>query len=523
MTANIRKVVQLLALAFFVVLFLLARYPYTEQTEADIFLRFSPLIPLFDFIQHLRFSTLFWPALVILALTPFLGRFFCGWLCPLGTAIDAAGKIVKSPSNRISQKWDKLRWLKFGILLGCVLLALFSVNVWGYLDPLSIFNRALTVVFYPLGTLFADQTLLAAGRIPFLEDPAMFVYDTYKSLIMPETQAHHQSFFWITLFIGGILGLERLSRRFWCRNLCPAGAWLGFLSQFRMFERIVGEACPICNKCQTECKMNAIPGGDVKHTSKVECIDCFNCGKVCPPKVKAITYRWRWSPYHTPVDMTRRQVLQTSAGSVAALGLLHIGLTSKDTQTRQIRPPGALPEEQFADRCIRCLECVRICKSNGACLQPDRIHSSLLELWLPVAAMREGYCEYNCNLCGMVCPTEAILPMTLQEKQHLPIGLAHFDKNLCIPFAQNSDCIVCEEHCPTPDKAIKFEIKEVLLPGGAKRKVKYPYVIRDLCIGCGICETKCPLPGQAGIFVTTENQKRSGATAPEPAANPYGG
>ena len=59
-----------------------------------------------------------------------------------------------------------------------------------------------------------------------------------------------------------------------------------------------------------------------------------------------------------------------------------------------------------------------------------------------------------------------------------------------------------------PEKAIKFEIKEVLLPDGSLKKVKYPYVVRDLCIGCGICENKCPLPGAPGIFVNTENQKR---------------
>jgi ferredoxin len=88
------------------------------------------------------------------------------------------------------------------------------------------------------------------------------------------------------------------------------------------------------------------------------------------------------------------------------------------------------------------------------------------------------------------------------------MGLAYFDKNLCIPFAEHRDCIVCEEHCPTPDKAIKFEIKEVTLPDGTVRKVKYPYVIRDLCIGCGICEMKCPLPDAPAIFVTTENEMR---------------
>ena len=42
--------------------------------------------------------------------------------------------------------------------------------------------------------------------------------------------------------------------------------------------------------------------------------------------------------------------------------------------------------------------------------------------------------------------------------------------------------------------------------------VKYPYVIKELCIGCGICETRCPLPGQAGIYVTTANEKRARRT-----------
>jgi NAD-dependent dihydropyrimidine dehydrogenase PreA subunit len=88
------------------------------------------------------------------------------------------------------------------------------------------------------------------------------------------------------------------------------------------------------------------------------------------------------------------------------------------------------------------------------------------------------------------------------------MGLAYFNKNLCLPYAQNVDCIVCEEHCPTPDKAIKFDLKDVILPDGSERKVKYPYVVKELCIGCGICEFKCPIPGEPGIFVNTDNQRR---------------
>jgi polyferredoxin len=507
MTAKIRRIVQVVFIFAFIGFFIWARYPLEEGTPVDVLIRFSPLIPLFDFIDLQRISLTFLPALIIIFLSIFLGRFFCGWICPLGTTIDIFSRLLDSPSNRISIKWQKLRFLKFALLFGLIILAVFSIHIWSYFDPLSIFNRVLTVFLYPMTTYFIENFLIFLSELPFLGDPAYWVFDKYKSIIMPEEQAFYQQVFWITLFFIIILGLEKLSRRFWCRYLCPAGAWLGILSQFRFYERIVGPTCSGCDKCHKECKMNAITE-DIVQTNKVECIECFNCSAECPPKAKSILYRWRWKPYHTSIDYDRRRFIKTTAASITALGLMQIGLNDRNKTSRIIRPPGSVEESSFQDRCIRCLECVRICESNGGCLQPDHIHTKFAQLWLPVAEMREGYCEYSCNLCGLVCPTDAILPLSLEEKQKSPMGLAYFDKNLCIPFAQNEDCIVCEEHCPTPDKAIKFEEKEIILPEGTKRIVKYPYVDMKLCIGCGICEYKCPLAGEPGIFVVKENEKR---------------
>lgn len=506
--AKARRTTQIVFLVFFIILFIKARFPYDDTLSSDLFLRFSPLIPIFDFIEDFSFSWLSWPAILIILFTVFMGRFFCGWICPLGATIDIAGKVVKSPSNKFSDKYDKLRYLKFGILIGAIILAFFSYNFWGFFDPLSIFNRVLTALIYPVSTLITESTLLQISKISVLEDPIYWLYDKYKDFLMPENQAYIQQVFWITLLFVFILSLEKLSRRFWCRYICPAGAWLGFLSQFRFYERIVGDVCPVCNKCQVECKMNAIPEEDVAKTNKIECIECFNCGSLCPPKKNAITYRWRWKPYHTPLDINRRQFITTSAASFATLSMLSIGLNDRKNKENRIRPPGSLPEKDFLNKCIRCLECVRICQSNGQCLQPDSIHNSVMELWAPVAQMREGYCEYTCNLCGIVCPTEAILPLSLEEKKKTPMGLAYFNKNLCLPYAQNVNCIVCEEHCPTPDKAIKFEHKDVTLSDGNVKRVKYPYVIKELCIGCGICEHKCPIPGVPGIFVNTDNERR---------------
>ena len=70
--------------------------------------------------------------------------------------------------------------------------------------------------------------------------------------------------------------------------------------------------------------------------------------------------------------------------------------------------------------------------------------------------------------------------------------------------------LVCEEHCPTHEKAIKFEVRSVKKIDGTTKDVKFPYVDENLCIGYGICVTKCPLEGKAGIFVTNSRQQRWG-------------
>ena len=100
--------------------------------------------------------------------------------------------------------------------------------------------------------------------------------------------------------------------------------------------------------------------------------------------------------------------------------------------------------------------------------------------------------------------------MTQAEKAKVKIGLAHIDRSRCIPYSQGVDCIVCEEHCPTREKAIKFVLGEVVTPKGPRR-VKLPVVDLRLCIGCGICQFKCPLEDKPAIVVTPLGETRGGA------------
>jgi MauM/NapG family ferredoxin protein len=159
-----------------------------------------------------------------------------------------------------------------------------------------------------------------------------------------------------------------------------------------------------------------------------------------------------------------------------------------------LRPPGALPENHFVDRCVRCGNCMKICPTNV--LQPSMLESGLEGIWSPKMNFPASYCEGDCTLCGRVCPTGAIKSLTVPQKRLTKIGLAVVIRRLCVPWIKDTPCLVCEEHCPVPQKAIKIDYK---LAANGKR-IGRPVVDTKLCIGCGICENKCPVRPKRAIF-----------------------
>ena len=138
---------------------------------------------------------------------------------------------------------------------------------------------------------------------------------------------------------------------------------------------------------------------------------------------------------------------------------------------------------------------MKICPTNG--LQPAIFESGLAGIWAPHLVPEIGYCEYNCNLCGQVCPTGAIPKLSLAQKKEQRLGTAMIDKFICLPLSQNKECIVCEEHCPVPTKAIKTY--EEMIAG---KRIRKPYVDISLCVGCGICQNKCPTRPERAIKVS---------------------
>jgi len=133
---------------------------------------------------------------------------------------------------------------------------------------------------------------------------------------------------------------------------------------------------------------------------------------------------------------------------------------------------------------------MKVCPTSG--LQPALFEAGPEGFWTPRLVPRLGHCDYGCNACGQICPSGAIPPLDLDTKREQVMGVAVIDRNRCWPWADGIPCIVCEEMCPVPDKAIQLQV-------GEDAEVQRPVVLTDLCIGCGICEYQCPVEGEAAV------------------------
>jgi len=495
---RLRQASQIVCLLGFLWLFLQTEYRGADQLPYPVSLlfRIDPLAAVADALAPGPFSWgILWPALLLLGLTALLGRFFCGWICPLGTTLDGFGKVTVCGHTAVRPAWRRFKYL---LLISLIVAALFGVQLIGLFDPLSIFLRTLTFAVYPVWNLLLnglfditysfDLPLINETLYPFFRDNLMAFFQPVFTLAL----------FTLLVFLG-IMLLEKVERRFWCKNVCPLGALLGLCSKYSLIDRRPNGVCSDCKHCATECRSGVVDGT----YRKQECLLCLDCAGFCPDE--RVTFRFSSSSPSTSIDLTRRHLVGAAACGALIAPTMLISPAQAKVNPYLIRPPGAVAEEEFLRRCIRCGECMKVC--IGGALHPALAEAGVRGLWTPLLVARLGYCEYNCTLCGQVCPTGAIRELQVEPKRKEVIGLAVIDKNTCLPFARNEECLVCEEHCPTGDKAIIFKEDQVQV-GNVMKTLQYPQVVKKLCIGCGICETKCPLYGQSAIRVVNEGESR---------------
>ena len=183
---------------------------------------------------------------------------------------------------------------------------------------------------------------------------------------------------------------------------------------------------------------------------------------------------------------------------------------------QQYIPPGSLEEGAFLARCIKCDACLNVCPTSV--LQPAGLEGGFEGLWTPVMDFSVGFCQLNCTLCSEVCPTGAIRKIEVAEKlgegpyrEQGPVrlGTAFIDTNRCLPWANQVPCVVCEEVCPVAPKAIQTYDEETKDVFGKMVILNKPFIVPDLCIGCGICEAECPVQDQPAVYVTAIGESRS--------------
>ncbi|GER93294.1 (4Fe-4S)-binding protein [hot springs metagenome] len=504
---NLRKISQGIFLLIFLFLFI-----QTESKGRDdlgypvkIFLDFDPLILTTTVLSAHHAAKTFYLSIITAGITLIFGRVFCGWICPLGTLNNIVSSFKKWRTSAVNREWYRV---KYYILIFLLASSIFSLQLVGIADPISLLIRSLSVSIYPMFNYSVRAVFdsIYSSDIRGIVNVSEPIYSALKKTLLSFQQPFYIQSAFIGILFFLILGLNLVEKRFWCKYLCPLGALLGLFSRFSILKRSVSEECASCGACANVCQGGANP--DKKEEWRdTECLYCWNCDDACPQN--AVSFGFSREKVAASMDLGRRRVITSMAAGVVAVPLLRVNPLSKSEfiHARLIRPPGSLEEKEFLKRCVKCGECMKVCITNG--LQPTVIEAGFEGIWSPILIPKIGYCEYRCTLCGQVCPTGAIKKLTLEEKVKVKIGLAMIDKGRCLPYAHSRPCIVCEEVCPTPKKAIWFEKAVVKDRRGKEVFVQQPRVDLDLCIGCGICEAKCPVVDSPAIYVTSIGESRS--------------
>jgi MauM/NapG family ferredoxin protein len=505
----IRRSVQIFVLALFLYLLIGNRVGATTLLPDDLFFHLNPLTGLSAMLAEKRFIAPMLLGLLTIGLTLVLGRVWCSWICPLGTLLDWTNlrRRYRNALGHLSQ-WRQVKYLVLFAVLFAALLGTLSLAI---LDPITILFRTVTSGVLPGLNSLTTWTETRLYRFDSLQG-FLDGFDRFiRGHLLPAAEPYFIPSLVLLAFFIGILALNAIRPRFWCRYVCPLGGLLGLVSGVSLLRRSVDqEKCNSCRRCARECPVNAIDSEKDYAADPAECTLCLKCVENCP--TRAIAVRPQPEPAKPELEgLTRRQVLGSFGIMLAGVALLRLAPLLRGTEQKRLRPPGS-SEDDMMKRCLRCGVCVNICPTRA--IHPSGTGADYDAVWTPMVVPRLGYCDYICHRCGQVCPTGAIPNLPLPEKQRTVIGRAEIDENRCIPWSQSVNCIVCQEMCPLAEKAIELDDITVANSEGLETVVRRPRVIVDRCIGCGLCEHQCPVSGEAAIRVYPDDgegqQRRSG-------------
>jgi len=195
----------------------------------------------------------YWPfllsALIPLFATVFLGRIYCGWICP-ATFLYELNSNVGALLRRSGFNFGRLhldRRLKYLVLfLGLVFSAVFGTVLVASIYPPAIIGRELYYAIALEG--------FGVGAV---------------------------------LFVLTLLFDILVARRGFCRYLCPGGALYSLLGRYRLLRiRRDVSHCNDCTKCNAICEFGLNP---MRDDFGQECNNCTACIAICPTNALSFT------------------------------------------------------------------------------------------------------------------------------------------------------------------------------------------------------------------------------------------
>ncbi len=422
--------------------------------------------------------------LLIFLLTLIFGRIYCSYLCPMGIFQDFLARLFyrKKKSAKIPVNTQPVFF--YLTLITAAFGSLWLINL---LDPYSLFGKLVSTLFRPL--FYRVNNLLVSGLQQF---------DIYAVPILK----HAPISLSIILFTGTVLLVLLIGsffqRRIFCRKFCPAGYALSLFSGNSLFSIDIDDnKCTNCSLCSQVCKMDCIDFKNNEVTNK-DCVKCFNCLDVCPVNAIQLT-RKKPKKAFTP---SKRNMIKSSGALATFLLPLPFRASTKQKLLKfdsPVMPPGAGNLQKFTDHCTACQLCVTKCPTDVMTAATGEY--GLSGLFQPYMNFNHAYCEYDCNICSSICPTDALDKIALETKQLTQLGTVELKTDLCVVYKNNTDCGACAEGCPT--HAVYTEMEN---------NISYPKTRTDICIGCGACQYMCPVDPKA--IVVRPNQKQIIAEKP---------
>ncbi len=195
---------------------------------------------------------------VLVALT--LGRVFCGWVCPIHFLSEISDRLRSLFGGKLypPDRWRLPRFTLWWALAGELLLAMIlGAPLFVFLSPPGLVGRELLrLVFF--------QTLALEG-----------------------------------LIIVAVLLLNLLTRRFFCRYLCPLGALLVLLGQKRRLRiELQSGACIQCAQCDQACPLGLTVS--LGEGAGLHCWNCGTCVDQCQHAALQLTLMSSQKPIHGP-------------------------------------------------------------------------------------------------------------------------------------------------------------------------------------------------------------------------------